>query len=386
MNKKILCILLVLTTLLSGCWDVTEPQRMYYVHALGIDFKDGHYETYMQIIDFANIAKSEQPNNPQAQQAEIGHAKGKTIEDSFFDLYHSIDQKAFWGHITYIILSEEVMKSDKVNQVLDFLTRYREMRYQIWVYGTKEPLDELLVVTPINNKALTLSKLGDPLNSFRQESFVTPINVRKLVIGLNEPSHEVYLPLVSIDKGWETSKGKTESIEIKGVALLSKEGYKGALTQNKANGVKWMTNETMRSEITGQIGEDENSYVTVALEHIKVHITPIVKNENVQFDIEIKLEATSVLGITKKITTKEIQKEIEKQVEKEVRETFKEAIALDTDIYRLSERLYRKDVKLWKKLEKNGKIELTEDSIRNIHVNVYKINPGRGSYTETIRE
>ncbi|MFJ5789061.1 Ger(x)C family spore germination protein [Lysinibacillus sp. NPDC093197] len=383
MNKKILSImLLAFTTLLSGCWDVTEPQRMYYVHALGIDYKDGNYETYMQIIDFANIAKSEQPNNPQAQQAEIGHAKGKTIEDSLFDLYHSIDQKAFWGHITYIILSEEVMNNNKVNQVLDFLTRYRETRYQIWIYGTKEPLDKLLVVTPINNKALTLSKLGDPINSFKQESFVRPIDLRKLVIGLNEPSHEVYLPLVSIDRGWVSSKGQSESVEIKGITLLSKEGLKGFLTEENANGIKWMNNETIRSEITGQIGE-QKQFVTITLDHLKVLISPVVKNENVQFDIEIKMEA-NVLGITEEITTEEIRQLVKKQVEKEVRETFKESLALNTDIYRLSEQLYRKDVKTWKKLENNGKIDLTEDSIRKIKINVVKVNPGRESFIETI--
>ncbi|WP_409369749.1 Ger(x)C family spore germination protein [Lysinibacillus sp. 38-6] len=384
MNKKIVILLFVFTTLLSGCWDVTEPQRMYYVHALGIDFKDDHYETYMQIIDFTNIAKSEQPTNPDAQQAEIGHAKGKTIEESLFDLYHSIDQKAFWGHITYIVLSEEVMKSNKVNQVIDFLTRFRETRYQIWVYGTKEPLNDLLVVTPINNKALTLSKLGDPLNSFRQESFVRPINLRELVIGLNEPSHEVYLPLVSIDKGWVSSKGESESIELKGIALLSKEGFKGAITQDKANGIKWMTNKTIRGEVTGQMGEN-NTFVTVTLDHIKVEIKPVVKNDNVQFDIDIKMEA-NVLGITEKITTTEIRQEVKKQVKKEVRETYKEGLALNTDIFRLSEQLYRKDVKNWKKLEKNGKIELTEDSIRNINVTVVKVNPGRESFIETIEK
>lgn len=384
MNKKIVILLFVFTTLLSGCWDVTEPQRMYYVHALGIDFKDDHYETYMQIVDFTNIAKSEQPTNPDAQQAEIGHAKGKTIEESLFDLYHSIDQKAFWGHITYIVLSEEVMKSNKVNQVIDFLTRFRETRYQIWVYGTKEPLNNLLVVTPINNKALTLSKLGDPLNSFRQESFVRPINLRELVIGLNEPSHEVYLPLVSIDKGWVSSKGESESIELKGIALLSKEGFKGVITQDKANGIKWMTNKTIRGEVTGQMGEN-NTFVTVTLEHIKVEIKPVVKNDNVQFDIDIKMEA-NVLGITEKITTTEIRQEVKKQVKKEVRETYKEGLALNTDIFRLSEQLYRKDVKNWKKLEKNGKIELTEDSIRNINVTVVKVNPGRESFIETIEK
>ena len=65
MNKRSLSslTLLVMTTLLlSGCWDVTEPQRMYYINAIGIDFKDSQYEVYMQILNLDAVAKSEQPN------------------------------------------------------------------------------------------------------------------------------------------------------------------------------------------------------------------------------------------------------------------------------------------------------------------------------------
>jgi len=42
MKRKItLLSSLASSLLLSGCWDVTEPQRMYYVDGLGIDYKEG---------------------------------------------------------------------------------------------------------------------------------------------------------------------------------------------------------------------------------------------------------------------------------------------------------------------------------------------------------
>lgn len=381
MNKKILWILLLLTTLLSGCWDVTEPQRMYYIHGLGIDFKDGQYEVYVQIVDFTNIAKSDQPN-PEAIQAEVGHATGKTVEEALFELYHSIDQKMFWGHITYLILSEEVMKSDKVNQVIDYISRFRDTRYMIWVYATKDSLKDILVATPINNKSITLSKLGDPLNSYAQESFVDPINIRKLIIGLNEPSHEIGIPLVTINKNWSSSKGETDAIEIHGVSVLSKDGLKGFLTEDNVHGIQWMHNETLRSEVTSKIGSEE-SYVTVTLEKIKVIINPIVKNDKVKFEITIKMKAT-VNGFLGKITPDEVRQEVMKSIEKDVKETYKEALNMDIDIYRLSEQLYRKNVKVWKKLETNGKIDLTKDSISDIKVEILKVNPGRKTFIETI--
>ncbi|MFJ8513167.1 Ger(x)C family spore germination protein [Lysinibacillus xylanilyticus] len=103
MKKKIIFLSSLATSLLlSGCWDVTEAQRMYYVDGLGIDYKDGQYEIYLQLINFSNVAKSENPN-PQAVQGEVGQSKGKTLEEALFKLYRSIDQKLFWGHMTFII-------------------------------------------------------------------------------------------------------------------------------------------------------------------------------------------------------------------------------------------------------------------------------------------
>ena len=59
-QKQIAIVILMLTTtlLLSGCWDVTEPQRMYYVQGVGVDYKDNEYTAYLQIINFANVAKT----------------------------------------------------------------------------------------------------------------------------------------------------------------------------------------------------------------------------------------------------------------------------------------------------------------------------------------
>ena len=147
MNNKILILLMLLTTTLTGCWDVSEPERMLYINAIGIDFKDGQYEVYAQIISFANIAKSDQPTSDQPQ-AEVGFAKGKTEDEALFNLYRSIDQKVFWGHFSYLVISEEAMKNVKFSPVIDSFIRYRETRYKIWVYATKDPVQELLLVRP----------------------------------------------------------------------------------------------------------------------------------------------------------------------------------------------------------------------------------------------
>jgi len=73
-------------------------------------------------------------------------------------------------------------------------------------------------------------------------------------------------------------------------------------------------------------------------------------------------------------------------VKKEIITTYEVGLAQDIDIYRLSKQLYRKNVKVWKKLEKDGKIPLTSSSISKLKIDVNQVNSGRKIFTGTINE
>lgn len=382
MKRKILLSIILVVSLLSGCWDSNEPERMLYINGVGVDFIDGEYELYAQIIDFTNVAKTEQPPSDQPQM-EVGFATGKTVDEAIFNLYHSMDQRVFWGHMSYLVVSEEVMKNVELSPIIDLFIRYRETRYQIWVYTTKDPVDELLLVRPVINRAITLSKLGDPENSFKQESFIDPINIRQLIIDMNEPPHEVRVPLIRIDENWKSIKETIKAPVIAGVGIATPNGFKGFIEGDKARGMQWMSNETARGQITFKLDNDQA--ITVNVEKVKVDIEPIVNKEEVSFDVNVELEAT-ISVIEGDITIDEIRSHVIAKVEKEINATYEEALKKDIDIYRLSERLYRKDVKAWERVHKDGKIELKEDSIRKLHVKLARLDAKRKSFKETIEQ
>lgn len=383
MNRKMASFLIILlaTLTLSGCWDKNEPQRMLYLNGVGIDFKNGQYEVYAQIINFSNTAKSDQPTNEEAIQAEVGKATGRSLDEAVFQLYHSVDQKVFWGHLSYLVLSEEALKELKLNQVLDIFIRYRETRYQIWLYATKDPVEEVLLIRPVVNKAIVLSKLGDPENSFKQESFIKPANIRETLIGLNEPNHETFIPLVTIEENWASLKEKIKAPILDGVGIVSPNEFKGFITGDAARGIRWMSNDTERSDITFKA--DKDSYISVVMENFNVKITPVIVNGEARFDINIYTDGIVDI-ITDSITPKEMEKAIKKEMEKQIRTTYQEALKKDADIYRLSEQLYRKKVKEWKRLQTDGKVELKEDSIRNIDITIEKLKSNRRSFERTV--
>lgn len=382
-NFKLLTII-GLTTLLAGCLDMTEPQRMYYINAVGVDFEDNEYVVYLQIINFADVAKSIQTSTDVAP-AEVGRATGKTIEEAIYKLYRSLDQEVFWGHMRFLVFSERAMENEHIIPVIDTFIRFRDTRYQIWVYCTKNPVNEVLLVTPILRNSLSSSKLSNPINPTEQETFIEPKDLRDIVIGLNEPSHEVTIPYVSIKEDWQTAEEQVEETFFSGVGILSKDGFKGFLQDNAARGNQWMHNKTNRGEITFQINANSDEALTASIEKIHIDVKPLVKEESVTFEVELKINAT-INGFRGKVSEQELKHQITTGIRKEIQQTFHEGLNLDVDIFRLSEFLYRDNVRAWKKLEKDGKIPLTEDSISKINVEVAKINPGRKTFSETIQE
>lgn len=185
-----------------------------------------------------------------------------------------------------------------------------------------------------------MSKLGNPLNSHEQESLVEPINLRRLIIGLNEPSHEVKIPLIALNKDWKTPKETSDATEITGIGVISKDEFKGYIQGDQVMGIQWMSDGTVRDDLTTKLDEGDNNYVTISLKKIHVKKCPIVTNkDNVKFDVTID-------GIHGKITDQEIREAVIDQVQKDVKSTYEEALKQNMDIYRLPEEPYRKNVKL----------------------------------------
>lgn len=146
--KRVWILVCLTSLLLSGCWDNNEVQDINYITALGVDYKDEKYIIYVQMLDFATIAKQE--SNKQTEKAPIwvGRGTGTTLTEALIDLYTSSQQRVSWGHVTALVLSESVLKPKLLAQVFDLTNRSQEIRYTKWIYGTKDKMEDLFTVSP----------------------------------------------------------------------------------------------------------------------------------------------------------------------------------------------------------------------------------------------
>ncbi|WP_368505410.1 Ger(x)C family spore germination protein [Alkalihalophilus sp. As8PL] len=370
--KKYL-MLLVIILLLTACNNAKEIERMYYIHAIGIDYVDGHYEVYNQVLNFATMAKEAGSATDKAD-AKVGMASGQTINTAFHNLYHSTSQRMYWGHLAVIVFSEEALKQG-IDEAIDLFARYNETRYTVWLFSTESPIKELLTTFPILEGSPVLGTLGNPIDSYRQSSFIPPIRLHRFVSDYNEPGKTVALPHITIKKDvWFDGEKEFDSLHPEGITLFSNHQYKGKLLGLDMVGYRWLQEKTNRSPIIIQHQGDPAS--VIMMQDPKVEIIPVTDGISPKYTIDVEIGG-SVIEMEQPVSLQFLEEEAVKVIENEIRKTYEKALAETIDVYSLGYKLYQHDPQLWKKLNTDGQIPLTEDLLNEVNVKVSIQNAGK---------
>jgi Ger(x)C family germination protein len=358
---------------------------MVYAQGLGLDYKDGKYIVYMQLMNLSMLAKSDASGgNGKDMNSEIGQASGSTLEDAVFNLYKTSQRRIHWGHLNYIFLSENAIKQQGLQDVIDLLDRYFETHYRMWIYSTNEPISSVMNTDPPINMSNYLSRINDPDAAFEQYSYIQSLDMREVLISHFEPPHEMVIPNVNNNKkNWKGEKDTRHIGVINGMSIIANNKHKGLILNKDANGYRWIEKKFKRTAIS--VRTEDNGSVGLTVVKRKVKIEPIIKNNKVQFDIHIK--ATAVINkLDNNTPVSELRREAEKVIAKEVLHTYLKGLEFDSDIYRLSYEIYKRDLSVWRKLEQEGKIPLKEDSIRKIDVDVMIKDGGKQRKMPTLEK
>ncbi|MDC0765080.1 Ger(x)C family spore germination protein [Brevibacillus sp. AG] len=346
---------------LSGCWDINEPEQMVYANGMGADYKDDRYIVYIQLIDLGTSAKPEKGGKSTEPAAEIVWGTGKDIDEAIFTIYTTAKRRIYWGHLSYMVLTETALNKGSLQQMIDITDRYYETRYHLKIYATKVPLEKLFQL------ATYPSRLSDPESAYEQSSLIKPVTMREVILAIDEAEQEAVLPMVSTENNhMEQDQVKTGGIKVNEIAFVTAHHFKGFLSEKESVGYRWMRKETNRAVIP--VDKDKKAAVSIVIKELKQTITPRLSNAgNARFEIEIQASAT-VSALYQPVTISYLNRELSKLIKKEVKLTYLAALKRGVDIYRLSETLYRKDIKAWRKIARDGKIPLHEDSISSLIV------------------
>ena len=373
---------LSLVIMTTGCWSAYEIQQVDYAKAIGIDFKDGMYHIYVQTLDFSSIAKSESSSKTaEAPPIWVGHAEGKTMSLAMNELWRASQLHIAWGHVTAIVLADGVLNNKHIKDVFDMLGRFPEARYTTWVYGTREPLLDILSTASIYNLSPLDSILHNPLPSYMENSLFAPVLSFELIATHNDPATTTYLPVISLNKElWLQNKKEHDLFLIEG-AFFERTGKNFEfMSHNDLPGYHWLVKGMRRAPLL--IQKDNVIYGALSVGLPTIKIKPIIHGDHVTFSIDAKY-LTALYEYLVPMPYDEMTRVSEDKLKEQIMETYRHGLERGVDVFGLQEKLYRKDPKLWHKLSGDGeKLILSEDSIEelNIHLTI----PYTGKYKRKV--
>ncbi|WP_152393415.1 Ger(x)C family spore germination protein [Paenibacillus guangzhouensis] len=373
--KSIPCLLVIvlISTLLTGCWGAKEIEHMIYVNTLGIDYVDDQFVVYVQMVNFSGIGKKESGGATQEQKTFVGQARGDSFDTAIFNLYASSPQRIVWSNIKTLVFSDKALKHGIIDQVLEVWDRYYEFRYTVWAMATKEPMEEVLNTPSISDLSVLYSQLNSPMRTYEQSSIIAPIYLYKFIWKWKEKGQVVLLPYLDIVHGWTDNNKPSPNLSMAGVCLLDDQQFKGCLKSSDALGLRWLEKKTIRTPLV--IKDKKSVKALMVMNKIKSSIKLKIKRGKPVFDINVSMQATlPQLNISLQKTL--LEKEAVKEVKKQIMDTYLNGLKHKADVYSLSGILYRQMPRLWHELYTKEKFPLTPDSIENIHVKVNLVSGG----------
>jgi len=368
-----LSVCLAILFLLTGCWDIKDLQAINYVTSVGLDYKEGKFIIYAQMLDFASIAKQETGKSSQPPNQWVGKGTGETINLALNDLYNTMQQKTLWSHITSFVITNSYLEQE-TTRMTDTFFRFRDIRYTPWVYGTNDSIEQLFSTPGFFNLTSLSTILAEPMELYEQKSYIAPMKYVEFISEAREPDKTVLLPSISINqKQWNKSDKNEKKLFINGVFAIQNQSFKGWFGQKKINGLRWMESKTVRSPLA--IEENGKVKAVLSMGEPKFDIKFHNEKNQPRFSININISGNIIESLDS-LTDTEMIKKAQKQIEKEVRSTYEEGLKKKADFYSLEYELYRKHYFTWKQLGAKGQFLLKPDSLQNISVHVKLTHSG----------
>ncbi|UJF35034.1 Ger(x)C family spore germination protein [Paenibacillus hexagrammi] len=298
MLHKIISIALVLlgTTVLTGCWDRVEIDQRGFVTGVAIDknqSKDKHkYKATYQLVSPSGLKQGSQGGGGSTSKAYFNLS---TTENSMPALSARMASKTsrspYFEHLKIIVISEEIARTKGYfGDLLDFFLRNSEMRRGVQIIISSGKASDILNIQPVNEN-MPVEYITSIVKNFRKTNFMLP----QSRIG---DVHEFLVRKESY--AIQRIKLEDSGVTLDGAAIFdgSSNTLVGMLSGQESQGLNFIKNETKGGILESKLNERSIDF-NIERMNRSIKLTS-GETQPLTFDISIQVEGTldkSVLGI-----------------------------------------------------------------------------------------
>ncbi|PIC87437.1 spore gernimation protein GerC [Sporosarcina sp. P20a] len=394
--KKCIFLLLILTLLLSGCWDKRELNELGITMALGIDKIENEYVVSAQVVVPSEVSMRASTGR---SAVTLFQATGDSVYEAFRKMTKISPRKMYPGHLQILVISEDLAK-EGVAESLELLSRDWELRSDFYVVVAKDiTASEVLNVTTAI-ESIPANKMFNALKvSEKNWAGTEGIILDELVTNLISDGKEAVLTGIQVFGNKETgsSKQNVESItpstriQYDHLAVFKGDQLVGWLNEEESRGYADITNavkKTVTSISCPQKGE-----IAIDIFQYNSKIKGAMKKGEPEVDIKIQAEGNigevlCSIDIMKPETIDELEKIYEKEVKGIITRTI-ETVQNEykSDIFGFGEAIHRSNPKEWNQMKEHWDEHFSDLTVNvQIDMKIRRTGTVNNSFLEKIKD
>lgn len=371
--KKILILFMFIALIVmnTGCWSRRELNELSIVTGMGIDKAGDDYLLSAQIIRPNAIAgKGAQGQASGVAQIINFETRGKTVFEAMRKMSTQVARRMYFSHLRLLAIGDQFAK-EGIGPVLDYFSRDHEIRsdFNIVVVHKDKAEDLLDILTPLETiPALKIHQSIEVSERIWGHTILTTIDelIGQIISSGKEPVLSGIEIKGSHEKGEKTielqSSDPEAILQHIHLSVFKRDKLIGWLTSEESLGTNFVLDKIKSTIIPVPCSKDKNNgkqlYISAEIMHSKTKNKAEIIDNEPTISVDINTEASigdvpCTIDLTKSENITKIERKLEKEIKKKVEKTIKTVqTKFKSDIFGFGEVIYRKDPKLWKKLEK----------------------------------
>lgn len=399
---RVLIAPILLTLVLSGCWDRDELNDLAIVLAAGVDYVDGMYEVSVQTIDPSQTSKSPKGNR---SAAILYSEKGPTLVEAARKMTIKRSRLNYTGHIRLYLIGESVARRG-ITEALEVGFRLPSIRPDYYIaiargYTAKEILS---LITPFEQipaidfvKSLAISEAV-----WAPTTAVKALDMERILLSDSRQPVLTGITVTGDFRSGQTAGNVNQpkshaEYEYTGLGVIKNDKLVGWMNESDSKSYTYVHN-LVKSTIAST--ECPNSSQPFAIELTRVHtsLKPLVRSGEPVMKLAMQVEANLAevhcdIDLTKEASIAKL----EDLMREKMKSVMSNGIShvqrqYGADIFGFGEAFYRKYPKQWRTWHKDWEARFRELPIEfEIDYRIQRMgknktsvksNPDKGGRTE----
>lgn len=348
-KRTVLAVLILSALLLTGCWNYRGLNEISIVAGVSVDRdpESGLFKLCFEIVDLSADVKSS------GLKSKLIESEGKTLFDAARNAKKRLANKLYFGNTQVVVLSEDVARSEGIENVTDWFLRDAECRETVYALISREKTAKDLLSISGADQAIASMTIQNIISEDAQATATTvSYQLYQIFNILRDPGKSLTLPAFH-----SVVNGKEPAPELNGVAVFEDDKLIGYLTDEESKYFLFATDGVKGGILPLPDVPGVSSGVSLEISKSRTERSFAVEDGRLVFHLQVEMRA--YLGEAANMVNaqdEQIIKRLEEAAGETVRQRMLEVISkvqseYGSDIFGFGQMIYRTDPRLWDRLQ-----------------------------------